>query len=531
MLMAVIAGVLLAAVVPLSPTFCFLSAIAFLLIGFALRRRSERVSALFIVFAFASLGLGRARQIMIPAPRDVSRYAGRPSLWIQGTIVSDIDRRERGASAFTIAVSGVNDYRGVYPAEGRIRVYLKNASETPEIGDVLLLRGRIETPPGATNPGAFDYGRYLATQGVFSMMHVRGADDLRRVQRGETPLYWLVKRMRLSVRRSSALLVPRYAGLMNGLVLSDRDRLTVDITEAFARTGTVHLLSVSGTHLSALIAFLLLIFGILYAPRPMTALISIGYLWLFSLASGGSAATLRAALMASIVLAAPFVRRAPQMWNSLVVAALILLLCAPGDLYDMGFQFSFIGMASLCLYGLPLARMLLRREPDDAPLSVTLRPITTAVLMGAIFTLGTAPLTAYYFNFVSVVGVLANCIVIPLGEALTLIGLIGSYVILIPCPFAGPILLPLMLLARLIMGLFLFFVHAFAALPGAAFAVSSPPLLFVLGYYAILGILAPFFRRYALRKTLFDPTPALAPALAAGGADPASPAGMPHGKP
>jgi competence protein ComEC len=99
------------------------------------------------------------------------------------------------------------------------------------------------------------------------------------------------------------------AALMNGLLLSARSRLPAPLEEAFARTGTIHVLSVSGLHMAVLATFLAWAFRLFAAPRPAAGLAGIAVLWLFALASGGSPAALRSALMASLVLAAPFVRR------------------------------------------------------------------------------------------------------------------------------------------------------------------------------------------------------------------------------
>ena len=523
LLAAVMAGILLAPFFPFSPALGYVGTVVCLISGFVLHGRYARAAKALFLLAFLFLSAGRARQIMIPAADDVSRWAERPSLWISGSVVSDIDQRERGARAFTLAVSVVNDFRAIRPASGQIRVFLRNGP-TPETGDVLTLRGRVETPPEATNPGAFDYRKYLARQGVFSVLHVRQGDDLRRERSAASVFYALVKTMRVSVRRGSANLTPNYTGLMNGLVLSDRDGLNISLSEAFTRTGTVHLLSVSGTHLSALVAFLTLAFSILYAPRPLACAISIAYLWLFVLASGSSPAALRSALMASVVLAGPLVRRAPQMAGSLIFAALALLLFAPGDLFDVGFQFSFAAIGVLCFYALPLSRLLLRRRPDDTALSVAFNRVTMAILSGALFFVGTAPLCAYYFNILSPIGIVANCLLIPLAELLTLLGLASPVALFLPLPFLNLVSMPV----NVLIGVFLFITFAFSNLPFAAFSVPSPPLVFVLGYYAFLGILAPFVRRYALQKTLFDPMPVAN--NSAGGAHAAPAGGLPTGR-
>lgn len=511
LLAAVIVGILAAPFLPLPPFALFAAAVLAALTGAFLYRRWGEVSLALLILAFFLFSAGRTRGVTLPTPDDVSRFAGGPSLWVKGSVVSEVERRERG-SVFIFAVSEVNDFRAVRPAGGRLRVSVSGA--TPKTGDVLSLRGRIEEPPTATNPGGFDYRRYLATQGVFSRMKVRET-DFHCEGNSASALYRIVRGIRTAIHHGTETLTPRYAGLMNGLVLSDRGGgerfqadaplkagLDIDTEEAFLRAGAVHLLSVSGAHMAALALFLTIVFQLLFAPRFVSALVIIALLWLFALASGASAAALRSALMSSVFVAAPLVRRAPDLTNSLIFAALVLLLCAPGDLYNVGFQFSFAALGVFCLYGAPLIRMALRRSPDDSLLFRWTRPLVVGLVGGIVFAFGSEPLAAYYFNRLSPISPVSNLAVIPLAEILTLVGLTSPALAALPAPF----LYVASLLANGGVQLLLFLIHAFAALPFASFSVVSPPGWAVIGYYAILGILSPYFRRYAQRKTLFSPT-------------------------
>jgi len=502
LLAATIIGILLAPSFPLSPFVLGGIAITLFSVGLLCYRKSAPAAVFIWIVALTFLSMMRTQQVLIPARDDISSVDRSSLFWVRGSIVSDVDLRERKKVVFTLAVSHLSDGHVVRLAHGSVQVS-GNASaltEMPETGDIFWLRGRLEAPPTATNPGAFDYRAFLANRGVFCWMRVR-AEDTRFVQHQTTPLRWLVKNLREAIHRGNAALTPRFAGLMNGLVLSDRGGIPVETDEAFLRAGAVHLLSVSGAHMAALALFLTVIFDAIFAPRFVSALFIICLLWLFALASGASAAALRSALMSSIFLAAPLVRRTPDLTNSLAFAALVLLLCAPGDLYDVGFQFSFASLGVFCLYGAPLVRILLRRSPEDTALFRWTRPLLISLVAGIIFAMGSEPLSAYYFNRLSPISPISNLVVIPLAEILTIAGLASPALIQLP----SLVLLFFSSVVTIGIQLFLFLIHAFAALPFASFSVVSPPLVAVIGYYLLLILFSPYLRRYAQQKILFNP--------------------------
>jgi competence protein ComEC len=503
LLAAVAFGILAAPWLPLASPGLYAGAAICLIAGLSFGgRMPPGAMAALLLLPFALTGAARAREVMTPTPDDVSRCIDGPSLWIRGAVASDVEERPGGACAFTLSASTVYDFRASRPASGLVRVTLRGVS-APAPGDTLWLRGRIESPPVATNPGEFDYRAYLARRGVFSTMLVRRSDDVRAGDDRETALVArLSAAVRAAIERATRThLKQGDAELMNGLLLSARSQLPAPLDEAFARTGTVHVLSVSGLHMAVLAAFLAWTFRLFAAPRPAASLAAIGLLWLFALASGGSPAALRSALMASFVLAAPLLRRTADPLHALAAAAALLLLVAPGMLYEAGFQLSFAAVGTLLFYVKPLERGTIPWEPGMTWPIRAARAFVTLILVGLVAEAGSAPLVAYHFNRVSLVAPLANVPIALLTEALVLGGLGASALSLLPGPLTAPLWSVLGGGLWLLRGL----TEAFAALPWASYAVASPPLTALFLYYALLGGAAPFVRRHVLKKTLFAP--------------------------
>ena len=220
-----------------------------------------------------------------------------------------------------------------------------------------------------------------------------------------------------AARRLQRLYGPR-AGLAASLLIAQRDGLDADLRERFSRAGLSHLLAISGLHVG-LIAGLLLLFG---------KLARLGAGWTSALAGAGTvayvvflgapAAASRAALQVVLLLAAAALQRPARSEALVAAAALVLLALHPVSLVEPGFQLSFAGVAGLLLLRRPLLRRmawLARRRVRGIAVG---KWLADGLATGAAATLATAPIVAWHFGRVAVVGVAANLAAIPVVAAL-----------------------------------------------------------------------------------------------------------------
>jgi competence protein ComEC len=530
LLVAVTLGILAAPYLPLPPILFPILAATILGAGLFLLSSHVRIAFVLFALAFGLFGVARARQVMTPLPNDVSRWNDSSSLWVYGIVASDGEVRpgrfpgQPGVATFTLTVSAVYDFQQTYPATGRARVsvypdaYSERPSNLHAPGAAVRLRGRLTTPLPATNPGAFDYRAYLARRGVFSLLTVRRQGDIQATGAESTDMISRAALgLRNAVRRETAAhLRPEDAALLDGLLLSARTHLPADVEEAFAATGTVHILSVSGLHLSVLTAFLFLAFRWLRLPRIAANLLNIGLLWLFVLTAGASEAAVRSAVMASLILAAPLVRRTSDPLHSLAAAGAGILLVTPGALYEAGFQLSFVTTGAILLWMPPLKRLLLPREVGMNRGTLAVRYVLMALLVGIVAQFGSGPLVAYHFNRLSLIAPLANIPIAGLTELLLIGGLATAGV----SPVLGPLAAPLWWLLSVGLGLLRILAFWFAAWPLASVSVVSPPVAALIVYYAIFGGVGFYVREIVLRKRLFAPSPPVPLDASSSGADP-----------
>jgi competence protein ComEC len=485
-------GVCASSLLPLGFLFWLLLATVACVIGVCLFK-SRPYTALFCLLLMGfCLGIGRAKQVQTPLPDDISRSL-RQYGWVAGRVASAVEPGKSGGFRYVITV---DDHRS-----GLLSVFQSQGVE-PHFGGRVAVRGVVETPPSATNLGEFDYKESLARHGIVVTLRTKSSADMKVIEGNRDPFSGTITFLRTAVQRATrAHLSPQDAALMEGLLLSTRTNLTVEEQNAFQVTGTVHVLSVSGLHLAALAMVLhWLLRKKLALPRVVCALCTLLILWPYALAAGGGPAVLRSAVMSSMFLLAPLLRRRAEPLHTLAFAALMIFLFEPLALFDPGTQLTFMTVGLLLLYIPVIERVL----PFDMP--KFRRSALIALGAGLVASFGSAPLVAYHFHLVSVIAPLANMPIALLSEGLLLGGLLG--VLLSPMPLIGPLFWGIlgggvMLLRTLTL--------LFAQIPLAAYSAVSPPIWVLVFWYTGLWILSRYAHKNLLNSYLFAPITPITP--------------------
>ncbi|MEJ5329576.1 MAG: ComEC/Rec2 family competence protein [Desulfobaccales bacterium] len=343
--------------------------------------------------------------------------------------------------------------QGWQPATGPVLVHAP-PGEAPPLGREAVLRGKLSAPRRLNNPGAADRPRNLAREGIFRTVSLRDPGDLVWLATPEMPLK---ERLRGGLR---SLLVPypvEIRALYRALLLGEQGEITREMREALSRTGTAHLVAISGLHLGMAAAityalvfwllrrvpWLLLRLNAIKAATVAAAVPVVGYAWL----AGGSPATQRAEVMVLAYLAAVLLGRAREVVSALALAALVILAFNPLRLFSPSFALSFIAVAGL-LALLPRWSVWLPRVPPEHGLRTwwprLKRWLPEAFLASLAASLATAPLVAWFFNILPLLGFLVNLAAIPLvlGVGLPL-GELAALSQMLGLTFAARVLLDL----------------------------------------------------------------------------------------
>lgn len=377
--------------------------------------------------------------------------------------------------------------------------------DVPHYGDTLLLRGRLEQPVSARNPGDFDYAAYLSRRGIHATITARRYADWKRIpkegafQLPQSPVMSLALTLRERVlAHGKRAHEPEWAGVLNGILLGDRGDLPGALNEDFERTGTSHVLATAGLHVGMVVV--LLLGGLRFcriAHRP-GLLLAMAMLIVYALMAGGRPSVVRAVLMASVVLFGLLLEREPDLPNTLALAALVLLIVNPQNLFEPGFQFSFATVITIVLL-MPLAKAFIANVGNNIPshwpgasqLRRLLQTLATCFFLALASQVGAAPLAAYYYNSVSLIGLVANTLIVPLIALIIALGFGAALLASIHPILALP-------LDRTLDGLLTWvitIVRACSHAPYASFSMPSPPAWQICVYYVVLWGMAWFLQQ------------------------------------
>jgi len=291
-------------------------------------------------------------------------------------------------------------------------------------GMTIALRGTLGLPPAERNPGEFSQRRYDEANGITHVMAVRGMEGVRVLDTAGG--LWLMRRVILPSRRWILALIDRTTGgeegeFLKGLLIGERGGLSRDTKEAFVNAGVAHVLAVSGSNVAVVASVLFMGLELLRVPRRARAAFTLAGLFWYMLVTGSQPPVVRATIMAAVLLGGRLFERRTSPWNALGVAALLIAALDARQAFDIGFQLSFGAVLSIMVLYPRANEWIGRIRGSGAPSS----GIKALLRMGAVSvaaTLGTLPLTALSFGRVSVIGVLANIVVIPATGLSVMIG-------------------------------------------------------------------------------------------------------------
>ncbi len=390
-------------------------------------------------------------------------------------------------------------------APTRIRVTWRGPDRMVLHGDRVRFLAKLRPPHGTLNPGGFDYGAYLGRHRIQAVASVTGAGGVVLLESGSAHGWWGVwsqfDRWRADIRTAAihSLLQPEL-GIVLGIVLGDRGYIEDDLRDQFMATGTVHLLSISGSHLG-LVALLMLIsvrrallclpgewllrLSRHCTPTRLAAMATVPPVVWYACLAGAELATVRSLVMVLVALLSRWLAYDQRIFHALAVAALLIVLHDPQTIYDVSFQLSFLSV-------LAIAWWLAGAESDDlagetrTPVRAWLRWGRDVIAMSAVVTVVTLPLVAFYFNQLPWLGILTNLLAVPLmGFILVPIALVAA----IGQLFVGGNELPLASWLQWLVGVFIEGLQRAALAPFADWHVAAPSGPSMLLFYGCVAVL------------------------------------------
>jgi len=453
--LALIAGVLIGKHIPVICSLVVLGLLFPLCLLFW--RRRLLIARLFALAAVLALGALLIRLSLYPAipAHHIAHIPDRHRVQLTGTIYLPPQRYAQEIVLYLMA-EGLSQGDTVVPATGRVRITIRDPAEALRYGYRVRLQTKLYHPHNFRNPGSFDYAGYLRRLGVLVTGYVREGDPVEVLSTdGGNPLLRWFDRSRQGIEAfldAHTSLPGR--GFLKAVLVGERGEISDEVNEAFVATGAVHILSISGSHLSIIVTLIFFsVQGLLtlserallrYDTRKVAALVTFPPMLAYILITGLPIATIRSGIMATCFLVSILLNRYRNPLNTLALAAFIILLVSPTALWDISFQLSFLSVLGIIVLTPPLYRLF---YPHD-PLSLLTRQKEGRIKQGIILSLiasfaavtVTSPVVAFHFHRFSTIALASNAIIIPLvGFGILPLGLLSLP--LIPCFPAGAALL------------------------------------------------------------------------------------------
>jgi len=421
-----ILGLITASLIKLNFFLVSILVLLFLASSFVTIKKTKIFNLFLLILVFLLGFLDLKNAFILPA-NHISGYFFKQGVpyTIKGVVDSEPQFRDQRLS-FIFRTQGAQLAETARSCSGKIIVHVKGKTHL-YYGDELLLYGNLYRPFGKGTNGRSDYRHYLRNQGIFFIMNVKNDSGVKRLNKNKG---FPLKRLSICLKNIMESAIFKHAsaitaGVLDAMILGEKRGIPWFVSQGMMKTGTIHILVVSGFNVGITVFVVILLLRILRVTRTARFYITIPCLLVYCLITGASTPVVRATVMAIVFILAALLKREPDIYNSLSMAAIFILAFNPLQLFDIGFQLSFASVASI-VYLYPWIRSFLRVASLK---NSFFKLLADTCLVSFAAWIGTFWLIAYYFKIFSPVTVLANIIIVPLA---TLITLSGFSMILMP---------------------------------------------------------------------------------------------------
>jgi competence protein ComEC len=430
-------GIFLETLVKTGFILVYILALTFLALSW-LWRKSNSGFDIFVYILVLLLGIASSANSQVLPTCHINKYLrqGKDSrITLQGFIASQPCARY-GQASFIFRTQKIFFDQLATKSCGNLLLKLKAGKEVWQYGDPLVISGRLCRPWQAGNIQGEGYREYLARHGVYSIMK---PVFIRRLPASHKREGSILKKIALGLKFKvedtfDQYLSPLAASILDAMILGERRNIPITVNNAMIKSGTVHILVVSGFNVG-IVSFLIILFlKLLRLSRRSVIFVNIPLLILYCLVTGASVPVVRATVMAIVFMTAYLLKREPDIYNSSGLAALFILGFNPRQLFDIGFQLSFLSVIAIVYFSGRLQSLCRSTTLKSKPLKF----ILDSCLVSFSAWLGTMGPIAYYFKIFSPVTVLANLFVASLAVLITFCGfaLVAAG---LACPFLAPL--------------------------------------------------------------------------------------------
>ncbi|MBU1726102.1 MAG: competence protein ComEC family protein [Candidatus Omnitrophica bacterium] len=456
------AGIIFASKVRIGFQIFYVSALILTLFSFILYKKAIADAILYLIIFCIGSSIITNSQILPKSHISRFVYFKEKDPYIVIGNLQNEPELNNGRLSFIINASRVRLGKTEIKCRGKVLAYL-NGTKKLHYGDEVILTGRLHKPFAYAGGARTNYGDYLRSQGIYTIMRIANAAHVEKIGRNRG---FFLKRIAIFLKTKMEKMLfnslPEVtAGVMAAMILGEKNRVPPLVYNLMMKTGTVHILVVSGFNVGIVGFITILLLKIMRVPRSPRIVFVLVLLLIYCLMTGASNPIVRATIMAAVFMVSYLLKREADIYNSCCIAALFILFLNPKQLFDIGFQLSFMSvLAIVCLYPV-FSRITVER--------FAIRGLFKFLAEGFLVSLaawfGTMGIIAFAFGTFSPVTVLANIFIVPLATLITLCG-----ISLVAIGYIFPLIIPFFASVGELLVSVLLQINAFMSnLPGACF--------------------------------------------------------------
>ena len=266
----------------------------------------------------------------------------------------------------------------------------------------------------------FDYQKYLGRKQIYFQGYAPNSFQV--AEKENLTFFEKIKQKRLEVLQNidQAKLSEKSKEFTKGIILADRTEMDRETVEDFSKSGLVHILAISGSHMAIIFWLILLILKPIFPAnfRNVPIVISLIFIWLFAIFIDFGSSVIRSCIMITAYYFYVLLQRKPDLLHAMAISGLAILIFDTNQLFDVGFQLSFIAVFGIFWLNEPILKYLPKPKNTVQNFLVNVVSISIAAQVA------TLPLVIYYFHQYSLISVIANLVVIPFSEIIIVFALL-----------------------------------------------------------------------------------------------------------
>lgn len=281
---------------------------------------------------------------------------------------------------------------------------------------------RIEKP---YSDFQFDYGKYLARKDIYFQSYVPGSPQIGEKKTLKLPEKIRQKRLESLQKIDKTNLSKQTREFTKGIILADRTEMDKETVQDFSRSGLVHILAISGSHIAIIFWIILLVLKPVFPAkwRRSKIVIALLLIWSFAIFINYGSSVVRSCIMISAYYIYVLLQRKSDLLHSMAVAAFVILIVETNQLFDVGFQLSFLAVFGIFWLNRPILKYLPKPKNKFQNFLVNVVSVSISAQIA------TLPLVLFYFHQYSFISIIANLLVIPFSELLIVFALLMTAVI------------------------------------------------------------------------------------------------------